>query len=109
LASHRRRAARLAIEVSRRGGAPIVRSGLWGYLVGFTASLLVTLAVRLAARMLEIVEKHGIRRYDRSWNLLDGSARQLLTAHLFPQQVLSHQSLVLMNDSVASFVGTSTV
>jgi hypothetical protein len=106
LESHRGRAARLAIEVSRRGGTPSAGSGLWGFIVGLSAALLATVGFRLAVRALEIVEGRGIGRYDKSWGLLDSPARHLLTTYLFPQQVLSHQNMVLLNDSVGTFVGT---
>jgi hypothetical protein len=108
LESHRGRAARLAIEVSRRGGTPIVQAGARAHLVGLTAALLTFVWFGLAARVLEIVEFRGIKRYDRTWGLLDASARNLLTACLFPQQVLSHQGMVLLNETVGSFAGTPT-
>lgn len=108
LESHQSRAARLAIEVSRRGGTPIAQAGLTAYLLALCAAALTAVGFGLAARVLEIVESRGIKRYDRTFKLLDDPGRNLLTACLFPQQVLSHQSMVLLNESVGSFAGTPT-
>jgi len=108
LESHHRRAARLAVEVSSRGGASSVRVGFWGRMFALLTSMLATAAFRLARRLLQSVEIHGIRRYDRSWERLDGSARYLLTTSLFPEQVLSHQAIALLNDSHGGLARTTT-
>jgi len=42
--------------------------------------------------MLEVI---GLRRYDRVWDRLDDRARQLVSWELFPQQVLTRQSMLL--------------
>lgn len=99
LESHDGRAAQLALEIDRRGKEPISRLGLWGRLLGLFAAMLAAVGCKAAIRLLETIEHRGIARYDRSWTFLDDSARTLLTTCLFPQQVLSHQSVVLLTQS----------
>ena len=108
LASHQGRAARLVMEISRRGGEPVDSAGLLGRTLAVLAALLALAWFRLAARLLKTVETRGINRYDKSWNSLDERARDFLTSCLFPQQVLSHQSIALLGDSIHSFAETPT-
>jgi hypothetical protein len=108
LGSHHGRAARLAMEVSSRGGEPLARIGLWGCILAWAASMLASAGLTLATRLLRNIESRGIRKYDESWDAIDVSARNLLTTCLFPQQVLSHQGIALLNDSVGSLGSTQT-
>ncbi len=104
LDSHHGRAACLALEIAHRNGRPLPRPGAWARVLGLLAGVLSTISFRIAVRLLELVEIRGIERYDSSWVALDESARELLATSLFPQQVLSHQSAVLLNEIGRRFV-----
>lgn len=99
LDSHRRRAADLATEIFRRGGIPATGPGLIGRLLALVAALLALLGEKVLPRWLERLEVNGIARYDKCWKLLDDQGRDVLTSRLFPQQVLTRQSVGLLNQS----------
>jgi hypothetical protein len=108
LVSHQGRAIRLKIELARRGDRTVGDSNPGGGLMALLAALLALAWVRLATRLMEVVELRGIARYDRNWEMLDESARDFLTSCLFPQQVLCYQSIALLSKSDRSFAQTPT-
>ncbi len=79
-----------------------------GRLFAFVAMMVATIQVKLLARLLEIIEVAGINRYDKCWNRLDEKAQEFLASWLFPQQVLTRQSIGLLIESSSRFAGTTT-
>ncbi len=103
-ASHARRILRLQAEVFSRGGLPTTSAGTWGALVCIllaTARILgMLIGWKAIAHLLHAGEVYGLNRYDKVWGELDMGARKVVTAHLFPQQVLTCQSMSLLRESL---------
>jgi hypothetical protein len=96
LSSHGRRVLRLQAEVVRRGGIPVVTMArTWHLLLASFAWASQVLGTAVLSPLLRILEMLGLRRYDRVWSRLDAGARQLVSWELFPQQVLTRQSMLL--------------
>lgn len=108
LGSHKRRARHLEREVSRRAGAPARGLGLIAHVLAFLAVVLASLRLKLYAQVLESIEIAGIARYDKRWSELDETAQDLVARWLFPQQVLTRQSVGLLFESPPGFPETTT-
>jgi hypothetical protein len=108
LDSHRRRAADLATEIFRRNGIPVTGPGLIDNLLCTMVAVLGFFGAKWLVRALESIEVHGIARYDKYWKTLDVEARDLVTARLVPQQVLSRQSVGLLSQSARAWDAART-
>ena len=101
LASHRERVQFLIAEILRRGGKPIASSGLRGRLAGLLERVAKALSFKWGTRVLQAGENRGIRIYDEAWRALDNSARRWVSEDLFPQQVLTYQSMFLLTEELS--------
>ncbi len=95
LGSHTRRVRRLQSEVVRRGGIPVCTMARTWRLLLTVAWAFQVAGMALLSPLLRMLEVIGLRRYDRVWDRLDDRARQLVSWELFPQQVLTRQSMLL--------------
>jgi len=97
LSSHRRRVLRLQSEVARRGGIPVsTMARTWDFLLTCFAWASQVAGMAFLSPLLRLLEILGLRRHDRVWGRLDARARQLVSWELFPQQVLTRQSMLLV-------------
>lgn len=96
LSSHNRRIRRLESEVVRRGGTPATSMpSMWSVLLVCFAWASQLAGLPLLGPLLRLLEMVGLQRYDRLWRQLDARARHLVSWELFPQQVLTRQSMSL--------------
>ncbi len=102
LASHRARVQLLVAEILRRDGTPVATSGLRGRVVALLEGVAKAMTFKWATRVLQAGESRGIRFYDKAWPALDSSARRWITEDLFPQQVLTYQSMLLLAERAES-------
>jgi hypothetical protein len=96
LSSHGRRVLRLQSEVARRGGIPVfTMARTWRFLLTCFAWTSQVAGMAVLRPLLRLIEMLGLRRYDRVWSHLDARAQRLVSWELFPQQVLTRQSMLL--------------
>ena len=88
--SHQDRVLRLSAEIFDRGGQPARASGAWGFFAGLIERSATVLGARMAVGALEAGEDHGLKEYQDLLPKLELSARSIVSADLYPQQVRTH-------------------
>jgi demethoxyubiquinone hydroxylase (CLK1/Coq7/Cat5 family) len=89
--SHRDRIERLRMEIVERGGHPDTASGAWGAFAKVVEGSAKTMGPKMAVKVLEAGEDHGMKEYEELLPSLDGAARDVVSTAIYPQQVRTHR------------------
>lgn len=88
--SHQERVLCLCAEILDRGGQPARASGAWGFFASLIERGAAVVGARVAVAALEAGEDHGLKEYQELLPRLEPSARSIVSAALYPQQVRTH-------------------
>ena len=93
MASHQRRANRLADLVSALGGQLQSEPGTWGFFESLAEPMAMAASETMALALLEEGERFGVREYQAALHRLDAHHRDVLEAELLPEQLRSFQEV----------------
>jgi hypothetical protein len=92
-ASHQTRVMRLQQRIFTLGGTPATQSGPWGTMAKALEGGAAALGDKVAIKLLEEGEDHGLKDYRTDLEKLGPDARALVTGELLPLQVETHQMM----------------
>jgi demethoxyubiquinone hydroxylase (CLK1/Coq7/Cat5 family) len=100
--SHEDRVLRLRTEIRERGGEPSEASGAWGVFAKAVEGSAKAIGPTLAVSALEAGEDYGLREYEQLLPKLDTSARSIVSADIYPQQMRTHSIVSSLKRSMSA-------